>query len=71
MVFNVKTTTNFMTAWVREEEKACENRQRKRETEEVNKVKVAPGVTLGTLGRFRAVLIDRLKDSPSDVSCAR
>ena len=35
----------FMAAWMREEEKASENRQRKREreTEEADKVEVAPG----------------------------
>ena len=30
-----------MTAWVREEEKAPENRQRRREAEETDKVEVA------------------------------
>ena len=33
-----------MAAWVREEEKASENRQREREAEEVDKVEVAPRV---------------------------
>ena len=33
-----------MTAWVREEQNAPENRQRKREAEEVGKVEVASGV---------------------------
>ena len=49
----------FMTAWVREEEKekASEIRQRKREGEEADKVEVAPGMTVGNLGRFRTALI--------------
>ena len=34
----------FMTAWVREDEKASENRPRKREAEEVGKVEQAWGV---------------------------
>ena len=38
-----------MAGWVRGEEKAPENRQRKRETEEADKVEVAPGVTLRSL----------------------
>ena len=36
----------FMAAWVKEEENASEHRQRKRETEEADKVGVAPGVTV-------------------------
>ena len=46
-----------MAAWVRQEEKASEKRQRKREAGEVDKVKVAPGVAVGSLRRFRATLI--------------
>ena len=46
-----------MAVWVREEKKAPENRQRKREAEEADKVEVAPGVTVVSLRRFRAVLI--------------
>ena len=37
-----------MAAWVRKEEKASENWQRKREIKEADKVEVAPGVTVGT-----------------------
>ena len=33
----------FIAAWVNEEEKASEHRQRKREAEEADKVEVAPG----------------------------
>ena len=44
----------FMAARVREEEKASENRQSKREAD---KVEVAPGVTVARLKRFRAALI--------------
>ena len=47
----------FMTVWVKEEENASKHRQRKREAEEADKVKVAPGVTAASLRRFRAALI--------------
>ena len=47
----------YMAAWVRQEEKASENGQRKREAEEVDKVEVASGVAVGSLRRFRAALI--------------
>ena len=43
-----------MAAWVKEEEKASEHRQRKREAEEADKIEVAPGVTVASLRRFRA-----------------
>ena len=46
-----------MAAWVREEEKASENRKKKREAEEADKVKVAPGVTVAILRHFGATLI--------------
>ena len=46
-----------MAAWVKEEGKASEHRQGKREAEEAYKVEVAPGVTVASLRRFRAVLI--------------
>ena len=46
-----------MAAWVREEEKGSENRQRKRETEEADEVEVAPGVTVASLSCFRSALI--------------
>ena len=46
-----------MAARVREEEKASETRQRKREAEEADKVGVALGVTLANLRRFRATII--------------
>ena len=35
----------FMAAWVREEENASNQRQKKRDAEEADKVEVAPGVT--------------------------
>ena len=41
----------FMAAWVKEEENASNQRQKKREAEEANKVEVA------SLRRFRAALI--------------
>ena len=46
-----------MAAWVKEEEKASEHRQRKREEEEAGKVDVAPKGTVASLRRFRAALI--------------
>ena len=45
-----------MAAWVKEEENASDQRQ-KREAEEAAKVEVAPGVTVASLRRFRAALI--------------
>ena len=47
----------FMAAWMREEEKASEHRQRKREAQEADKVEVAPGVTVASWRLFRAALI--------------
>ena len=46
-----------MAAWVKEEGKAPEHLQRKRETGGADKVEVAPGVTVASLRRFRAALI--------------
>ena len=43
----------FMAARVREKEKASENRQKMRQAEEADKVKVTPGVTVASLRRFR------------------
>ena len=59
-----------MVAWVRKEEKASENRQRKREVEEADKVEVAPGVNVVSLRRLEPRWLDRPKDSPSGVGCA-
>ena len=53
-----------MAAWVKEEEKAPEHRQRKREAEEADKVEVAPGVTVASLRRFRAALIGPTQGLP-------
>ena len=47
----------FMAAWIKEEENASNQRQKKREAEEADKVEVAPGVTVASLRRFRAALI--------------
>ena len=47
----------FMAAWVKEEDKASQHRQRKREAEEADKVEVVPGVTVSSLRRFRVALI--------------
>ena len=46
-----------MVAWVKEEEKTPEHRQRKREAEEAGKVEVALGVCVASLRRFRGTLI--------------
>ena len=52
-------------AWVKEEERASEYRQRKREeAEEADKVEVAPGVTAASLRRFRAALIGPTQGLP-------
>ena len=59
-----------MAAWVREEENASNQRQKKREAEEADKVEVAPGVTVASLRRFRTAFLDQPKDSLSDVDCA-
>ena len=53
-----------MAAWVKEEEKASEHRQRKREAEEADKVEVAPGVTVASMRRFRAALIGPPQELP-------
>ena len=47
-----------MAAWVKEEENASEHGQRKRETEEADKVKVAQGVAVASLRSFTASRID-------------
>ena len=54
----------FMAAWVKEEEKTSEYRQRKIKEEEVDKVEVAPGVTVASLRRFRAALIGPTQGLP-------
>ena len=46
-----------MAGWREEEESAAITRQRKRETEEADKVVVASGVTVGQLRFFRAALL--------------
>ena len=46
-----------MAAWVKEEENASNQRQKKREAEEADKAEDAPGVTVVSLRRFRAALI--------------
>ena len=54
-----------MVAWVKEEEKASEHRERKREAGEPDKVEVAPGVTVANLRRFRAALIGSTQGLPT------
>ena len=46
------------------------NRQRKREVEEVDKGKVAPGVTVGSLRRFRAAMIGPTQGLPRTPAAA-
>ena len=54
----------FMAAWAREEENASNQRQKKREAEEADKVEVAPGVTVASLRRFRTALIGPTQGLP-------
>ena len=54
----------FMVAWVREEENASNQRQKKREAEEADKVEIAPGVTVASLRRFRTALIGPTQGLP-------
>ena len=49
---------------MKEEEKASEDRQRKREAEEADKVDVAPGVTVASLRRFGIALIGPTQRHP-------
>ena len=55
-----------MAEWARcrEEEQASENRQRKRDAEEADKVEVAPGITVGILRRLRAAFIGSTQGLP-------
>ena len=59
-----KGDCRFMAALVREEEKASEKRQSKREAEDADEIEVAPGVTVGSLRRFRAELIGPTQGLP-------
>ena len=54
-----------MAASVKEEEKASEHRQRKREAEQADKVEVAPGIAVASLTRFRVTLIGPTKGLPT------
>ena len=54
----------FMAAWVREEENASNQRQKKRDAGEADKVEVAPGVTVASLRRFRTALIGPTQGLP-------
>ena len=61
-----------MAAWVKEDEKASEHRQRKTETEQqVDKVQVAPGVTIASLRCFRAALIGPTRKLPKRLRLCR
>ena len=55
---------SFMAVWVKEEEKASESRQKKREAKEAGKIEVAPGVTVASLRRFRVALIGPTQGLP-------
>ena len=46
------------------EGRAAQNRQRKREVEEADRVVIAPRATAGKLRRFRAALVGSLQDFP-------
>ena len=54
----------FMAAWVRDEENASNQRQKKREAEEADKVEVAPRVTVTSVRRFRTALIGSTQGLP-------
>ena len=54
----------FMAAWVGEEENASNQRQKKREAEEADKVEVAPVVTVASLRRFRTALVGPTQGLP-------
>ena len=66
----VNGAVGFLAAWVRGEEKVSENRRRNSEAEGAGKVKVAPGVTVGSLRRFRAALIGPTQGTPESASAA-
>ena len=55
----------YMAAWAKEEERASEHRQRKRDAEEADKVEVALGVAVSSLRRFRAALIGQTQGPPT------
>ena len=59
-----KGDCRFMTALVREEEKAADSRQRKREAEEASKVEFVHGVLIASLRRFRAAVIGPTQGLP-------
>ena len=52
-----KDGCRFMAAWVKGQENASNQRQKKREAKEADKVDVAPGMTVASLRRFRSALI--------------
>ena len=54
----------FMSAWLKEEEKAPENRQRKKEAKEVDKIEVTPGKTVASMRRFKAALTGPTQGPP-------
>ena len=60
----VEGVCRFMVAWVREEENTSKNGQKKREAEEADNVEVAPGVSVGSLRRFRTALIGPTQGLP-------
>ena len=53
-----------MAACVKEKKNASKHRQRKRKSEEADKVEVAPRMTVASLRRFRAALIGSTPITP-------
>ena len=53
-----------MAAWPRGEERGPERRQWKRGADEMDKVEVPPGVTVGSVRRFGATLVGPTKRPP-------
>ena len=53
-----------MAAWMREEENASNQREKKREAEEADKDEVAPGVIVASLRHFRTALIGPTRGLP-------
>ena len=60
-----------MVAWVREEGKASENRQRERQAKEAGKVEFALGMRLDSLRHFRASMIGSTQGLSKRRRCRR
>ena len=55
-----------MAAWAKEEEKASQHRQSKRDVEGLDRVEAAPGLTVASLRRLKAALIEPAQRLPQD-----